>query len=84
METSVAGSARFRSEAVRYRRHERDRLVPVDGERRGGGASPWATVLHPAAALLAGIPRTARRLFDRVGMGLRTFDDNLWDGGDEA
>jgi hypothetical protein len=68
METSAAGAARVGAE----RRSQRD-LV-----------RPWVIVARPAATLLTGIPRTARRLFDRVGLGLRTFDDNLWDGGDET
>lgn len=43
---------------------------------------PGIAVVLPAVPLLGGLPRAARRLFDRVGIGLQRFDDNLWDGGD--
>jgi hypothetical protein len=54
--------------------------------------TPWrAESVQPAFALglrattlLGALPRAARRLLDRVGMGLQRFDDNLWDGGDET
>ena len=45
---------------------------------------PGAVVGRWAAALLDAPPRALRRVFDRVGTGLQRFDDNLWDGGDDA
>ena len=38
----------------------------------------------PASNLLGALSRAARRLLERVGLGLQRFDDNLWDGGDET
>ena len=69
METSITGSA-----------------LPEHGgrQRSAEGLRRLMVVIGPGATLFGALRRTALRLFDRVGLGLQRFDDNLWDGGDEA
>ena len=63
-----------------------DSALPEHGGNHWGAASvrPVIALGRPVASLLGALPRAARRLLDRVGMGLQQFDDNLWDGGDET
>lgn len=69
MDILIAGSAQ-------PGRAEKHRAIDFTGLR--------TEVILLAGKLLGVLRRSGHRLFDRVGSGLREFDDNLWDGGDEA
>jgi len=63
-----------------------DSALPEHGGNhwRAESVRPVIALGRSVASLLVALPRAARRLLDRVGMGLQQFDDNLWDGGDET